>query len=136
MQAPEGPALDTLADIASLAGAKGASVLKVQIENHIHLVRLEPGQIEFRPAVAAPRTLAGDLAQKLKEWTGTRWVVTLAREGGEPTLAEQRKVAREKKLEQVAQAPMVRAVLDRFPGAEIVGVRDRETDVPPAEDDS
>jgi DNA polymerase-3 subunit gamma/tau len=99
-------------------------------------VRLEPGQIEFRPAVAAPRTLAGDLAQKLKEWTGTRWVVTLAREGGEPTLAEQRKVAREKKLEQVAQAPMVRAVLDRFPGAEIVGVRDRETDVPPAEDDS
>jgi DNA polymerase-3 subunit gamma/tau len=132
---PDPPALNTLADIAAFAGAKGASVLKVQIENHIHLVRLEPGQIEFRPAAAAPRTLAGDLAQKLKEWTATRWVVTLAREGGDPTLAEQRKAAREKKLEQVAQAPMVRAVLDRFPGAEIVVVRDRDTDVS-SEDDS
>jgi DNA polymerase III subunit gamma/tau len=135
MQATEGRALATLADIAALAGAKGASVLKVQIENHIHLVRLEPGQIEFRPAAAAPHTLAGDLAQKLKEWTGTRWVVTLAREGGEPTLAEQKKAAREKKLEQVAQSPMVRAVLDRFPGAEIVAVRDRETDLPPTAED-
>jgi DNA polymerase-3 subunit gamma/tau len=133
---PEGPAFTSLADIASIAGAKGAAVLKVQIENHIHLVRLDPGQIEFRPAAAAPRTLAGDLAQKLKEWTGTRWVVTLAREGGEPTLAEQRKAAREKKLEAVAQSPMVRAVLDRFPGAEIVAVRDRENDVPPAGEDS
>jgi DNA polymerase-3 subunit gamma/tau len=133
---PEASAFNALADIAALAGAKGASVLKVHIENHIHLVRLEPGQIEFRPAAAAPRTLAGDLAQKLKEWTGTRWIVTLAREGGEPTLAEQRKAAREKKLEQVAQAPMVRAVLDRFPGAEIVAVRDRETDASPSDDDS
>jgi DNA polymerase-3 subunit gamma/tau len=133
---PEASAFNALADIAALAGAKGASVLKVHIENHIHLVRLEPGQIEFRPAAAAPRMLAGDLAQKLKEWTGTRWIVTLAREGGEPTLAEQRKAAREKKLEQVAQAPMVRAVLDRFPGAEIVAVRDRETDASPSDDDS
>jgi len=131
-----GPMLNTLADVATLAAAKGASVLKVQIENHIHLVRLEPGQIEFRPAAAAPRTLAGDLAQKLKEWTGTRWVVTLAREGGAATLAEQRKAARDKKLEQVAQAPMVRAVLDRFPGAEIVGVRDREPEVPSPDDES
>lgn len=134
MQAVEGPALNTLADIAALAAAKGASVLKVQLENHVHLVRLELGQIEFRPTAAAPRTLAGDLAQKLKEWTGTRWVVTLAREGGAPTPAEQRKAAREKKLEQVAQAPMVRAVLDRFPGAEIVAVRDRGADLPPSED--
>lgn len=135
-QLAEGSAITSLADIAALAAENGASVLKVQIENHVHLVRLEPGQIEFRPAAAAPRTLAGDLAQKLKEWTGTRWVVTLAREGGEPTLAEQRKAAREKKLEQVAQAPMVRAVLDRFPGAEIVAVRDRETDVPPFVDEN
>ena len=129
--------LTTLADIAALAASKGASVLKVQIENHIHLVRLEPGQIEFRPASGAPRSLAGDLAQKLKEWTGMRWVVTLAREGGELTLAEQRKTQNAEKLERVAQEPMVRAVLDRFPGAEIVAVRDRvESDVPPPSDEN
>ena len=130
-------AISSLADLASLAGAKGAAVLKVQIENNIHLVRLEPGQIEFRPAAGAPRTLAGDLAQKLKEWTGTRWVVTLAREGGAPSLAEQRKAAQAQKIEQVAQSPMVRAVLDRFPGAEIVGVHDRpDPELPPSTDEA
>ena len=32
------------------------------------------------------------------------------------------------KLDAVAQEPLVRAVLDRFPGAEIVGVHDRPRD--------
>jgi len=118
------PTLRSLEDIAALAGAKGAAVLKVHIENDMHLLRLEPGQIEFRPSTRAPRTLSGDLAQKLKEWTGTRWVVTVAREGGAPTIAEAKRDASTAKLESVAQEPMVRAVLDRFPGAEIVAVRD------------
>jgi DNA polymerase-3 subunit gamma/tau len=130
-------AITSLVELANLAGSKDAPVLKVQIENNIHLVRLEPGQIEFRPTPGAPRTLAGDLAQKLKEWTGSRWVVTLAREGGAPTLAEQRKTARAQKIEQVAQSPMVRAVLDRFPGSEIVAVRDRpEPEISPPMDET
>jgi DNA polymerase-3 subunit gamma/tau len=96
----------------------------VQIENNIHLVRLEPGLLEFRPNPAAPRTLAGDLQQKLNAWTGMRWSVSIAREGGAPTLAEQRKAVKAARMESVMQEPMVRAVLDRFPGAEIVAVRD------------
>ncbi len=122
--AQNAPTLRTLEDIAALAQAKGAPVLKVHLENDVHLVSLELGRLEFRPSARAPRTLAGDLAQKLKDWTGTRWVVTLAREGGAPTLAEQKKAAKAARHERVLQEPMVRAVLDRFPGAEIVAVRD------------
>jgi DNA polymerase III subunit gamma/tau len=130
------PVLSTLEDVVALAGAKGAAVLKVHLENDIHLVRIEPGQIEFRPSTRAPRTLAGDLAQKLKEWTGVRWVVTLAREGGALSIAEQKRDSRAAKIEAVAQEPLVRAVLDRFPGAEIVGVHDRVEDAiaPPADE--
>jgi DNA polymerase-3 subunit gamma/tau len=107
-----------------LAQAGNAPVLKVHLENDVHLVSLEPGRLEFRPSTRAPKTLAGDLAQKLKDWTGARWVVTLAREGGAPTLAEQKRAAKAARHERVLQEPMVRAVLDRFPGAEIVAVRD------------
>src|SRR5436190_6277437 len=42
------PAFRTLEDLAAFAAQKGAPVLKVQLENHMHLIRLEPGQIEFR----------------------------------------------------------------------------------------
>ncbi len=122
--AQNAPTLRSLEDLAALAQANGASVLKVHVENDMHLVSLEPGRLEFRPSARAPRSLAGDLAQKLKDWTGTRWVVTLAREGGAPTLAENKKAAKEARHERVLQEPLVRAVLDRFPGAEIVAVRD------------
>jgi DNA polymerase-3 subunit gamma/tau len=125
------PVLRTLEDIAALAGARGAAILKVNLENDVHLVRLDVGQIEFRPSARAPRTLSGDLAQKLKEWTGQRWVVTVAREGGEPTIAEKKRAKHTANLESVAQEPLVRAVLDRFPGAEIMAVHDRVTEDPP-----
>jgi DNA polymerase-3 subunit gamma/tau len=122
------PHFRTLEELAAFASQKGAPVLRVHIENDMHLIRLEPGRIEFRPSARAPHTLAADLAQKLKDWTGVRWVVSVSREGGAPTIAEARKAAAQAKLDTVAQEPLVRAVLDRFPGSEIVGVYDREAD--------
>ncbi|HTT96886.1 MAG TPA: DNA polymerase III subunit gamma/tau [Rhizomicrobium sp.] len=124
MDAQNAPTLRTLEDVVALAARNGAPILKVHLENDVHLVRLEPGIFEFRPSSRAPNTLAGDLKQKLKDWTGMPWSVSIAREGGEPTIAEQRKSAKAARMEIVMQQPLVRAVLDRFPGAEIVAVRD------------
>jgi len=126
-------AIRTLEDLVALAAANGASILKVNLENDVHLVRLEPGHIEFRPSPRAPNSLAGDLKQKLKDWTGMPWAVSIAREGGAPTIAEQRKSAKAARIESVMQEPLVRAVLDRFPGAEIVAVRDAAVEDVPAE---
>ena len=123
------PHFRTLEELAAFAAQKGAPVLKVHIENDMHLIRLEPGRIEFRPSSRAPHTLAADIAQKLKDWTGVRWVVSVSREGGAPTIAESRKAAAQAKLDSVAQEPLVRAVLDRFPGSEIVGVYERDANV-------
>jgi DNA polymerase III subunit gamma/tau len=139
MASENAPVLRTLEDIVALAVANNASILKVHLENDVHLVRLEQGLIEFRPSPRAPSTLSGDLKQKLKDWTGIPWSVSVAREGGEPTISEQKKSAKAARLEIVMQQPLVRAVLDRFPGAEIVAVRDvtaeEETVAAPMPDD-
>ena len=100
------------------------SELRVNLEHNVHLVHLEPGRIEIRPTARAPRTLANDLQTKLAAVTGERWTVSIASQGGAPTLAEQKLAAKTARFEAVAQEPMVRAVLDRFPGAEIVAVRE------------
>jgi DNA polymerase-3 subunit gamma/tau len=113
-----------LEDLVALAAAHGAPILRVALENYVHLVHLEPGRIEFRPHPRAPRTLAGDLQQKLRDWTGERWAVSIANQGGAPTLTEQKQAAKSARFEAVAQEPMVRAVLDRFPDSAIVSVRD------------
>ncbi|MEY4706341.1 MAG: putative polymerase subunit gamma and tau [Pseudomonadota bacterium] len=122
---PEGApvaAIRNLEDIVALCEPR--SELRVNLEHNVHLVHLEPGRIEIRPNARAPRTLAHDLQQKLRGVTGERWTVSIASQGGAPTLAEQKLSAKTARFEAVAQEPMVRAVLDRFPGAEIVAVRD------------
>lgn len=125
---PEGAptaSIRSLEDIVALCEAR--SELRVNLEHNVHLVHLEPGRIEIRPNARAPRTLANDLQQKLRNVTGERWTVSIASQGGAPTLAEQKQAAKTARFEAVAQEPMVRAVLDRFPGAEIVAVRDAIT---------
>jgi DNA polymerase-3 subunit gamma/tau len=122
---PEGAptaSIRSLEDIVALCEPR--SELRVNLEHNVHLVHLEPGRIEIRPNARAPRTLANDLQTKLRAATGERWTVSIASQGGAPTLAEQKQAAKSARFEAVAQEPMVRAVLDRFPGAEIVAVRD------------
>jgi DNA polymerase-3 subunit gamma/tau len=125
--------LNSLEDIVALAGARGAAVLKVNLEYDVHLVSLERGRIEFRPGARARSTLAQDLAKNLRDWTGERWIVTLASEGGAPTIAGTRVGAERAKRDAVAATPFVRAVLDAFPGAEIVAVRDKADETAPPE---
>ena len=122
------PAVDirSLEDMVALAKSKSARILATQLETNVHLVSLERGRIQFRPNAQAPKTLATDLANALRDWTRERWIVTLASEGGAPTIAEQRVAADRARKDAVSQEPFVRAVLDAFPGAEIVAVRDRE----------
>ena len=131
---PEGAptaSVRTLEDIVALCEPR--SELRVNLEHNVHLVHLEPGRIEIRPNARAPRTLANDLQAKLRAVTGERWTVSIASQGGAPTLSEQKQSAKTARFEAVAQEPLVRAVLDRFPGAEIVAVRDAVAeDITPA----
>jgi DNA polymerase-3 subunit gamma/tau len=113
--------LRSLEDIIALL--EPTSTLKVNIEHNVHLVRLEQGRLEIRPTPKAPTTLAGDLSQKLFALTGQRWSVSISREQGQPTLAEQKKSAKAAHFERAAQEPLVRDILDRFPGAEITHIR-------------
>jgi len=124
------PEIETLEDLVALARARGARILERHLENEVHLVSLEPRKIEFRPGAHAPPSLAGDLAQRLRDWTNERWIITLASEGGAPTIAEQRQMAERALKDAVSGEPFVRAVLDAFPGAEIVSVRDRREELP------
>jgi len=128
--------LRSLQDIIALL--EPTSSLKVNLEHNVHLVRMEQGRIDIRPTPKAPTTLAGDLSQKLFALTGQRWSVSISREVGQPTLAEQKRDAKAAKFESVTQEPLVRAVLDRFPGAEIKEVRriaDEDIAAPTPEDE-
>ena len=72
--------------------------------------------------VASP-ALAQQIMNKLKEWTGQRWVVALSNEAGAQTIKEVRDSKEAEKMRGVRDEPLVRSVMERFPGAEIIAVR-------------
>jgi DNA polymerase-3 subunit gamma/tau len=115
--------VQSLADIASLADAERDMAFKVLVKRCVRLVRLDPGRLDISLTADAPKTLAGDLNARLRRWTGRNWLVTVSREEGGPTLAEQEASRRESALMDARADPNVAAILARFPGAKIVDVR-------------
>jgi DNA polymerase-3 subunit gamma/tau len=115
----------TLAEVVALLQERREAVLSVQLRTQVAPVRCEAGRIEFRPLSGAPADLAPKLARLLSEWTGRRWTVAVnTLDPAQATLAEQDAAAELKRREDAAAHPLVKAVLQAFPGAAIEAVRD------------
>ncbi len=112
----------SLAEVAAYVGERRDIKLKSDIERFIRPIRVEDGRIEMALESEAPPGLPGELARRLEAWTGRRWMISVARSGGAPPLGVQKKSAREGLFADAREHPAVRAVLARFPGAEIVDV--------------
>ena len=112
--------------LVALAGEKRDIRLKLALEVEARLVRFEPGLVEFALAPGGSPALAQTLTQRLQEWTGERWIVVIAAQGGQPTLKELRDAREEERREGLFADPLVAGVMARFPGAQIVAVRSKD----------
>ncbi|MFC5584913.1 DNA polymerase III subunit gamma/tau [Nitratireductor kimnyeongensis] len=121
--APDAVPLKSLEDIAKLADAKRDMAFKVLLKRCVRLVSIEPGRLDISLTEDAPKTVMGDLTNRLKEWTGRRWIVSLSSEAGGPTLAEQEEGRRESAIADAKADPAVAAILNSFPGAKIIDIR-------------
>ena len=110
-------------DVVELVGERRDAKLKLHLEDHVSLLKFEPGHIEVSLLDGAPTGLAGELGEKLTKWTGRRWVVSVGRGRGEPPLGDVRRAAEAERLEGAKADPAVAAVLSAFPEAEVRSVR-------------
>jgi DNA polymerase III subunit gamma/tau len=124
---PEAPsvALGRFEDLIALAAARRDLQIKSALERDVRLVRFEDGKLAIALEPSAAKTLVNDLSRKLAEWTGRRWMVVISAETGAPTVRSQVETREAEMKAGVRGDPLVQAVLARFPGAEIVGVRRR-----------
>jgi DNA polymerase-3 subunit gamma/tau len=134
--APALPQPQSFNEVVEMFDRQREAVLRAHLHAHVHLVHFEPGRIEFRPATGAPRDLANRLGKLLSDWTGTRWVVSISGEEGAPTLRDQAEARALSLRNEAAHDPLVRAVLEAFPGARIEAVRELGTGEPLAESEA
>jgi DNA polymerase-3 subunit gamma/tau len=134
----QGPRLARFEDVVALARAKRDIQISEALERDVRLARFEPGRIEFSLVEGASNAIAQTLSRRLAEWTGERWMVALASGATAPTLREAAEARQSERLSGAAGHPLVRKVLERFPGARIVDVRAPDNAPPtptPAGDD-
>ena len=128
--------LSSFQDILTLLTEKRLIKLKADIERFVRPIRVSPGQFELALEPDAHPGLPGEIARNLEAQTGMRWMVMVAKDGGGTPVSRQKQETRDSLFLAARQHPDVQAVLTRFPGAEIVDVRQPEQIVPQPMSDS
>ena len=115
-----GAALPTdYAALVAILEASGKHRLGVQLRDHVGLVRFAAGELTLRPLRPLGPDFARELAAAAKEATGAIWAVSFTDQGGAPSLHQQDAMAEESARAALLDEPIVRAVLDAFPEAEL-----------------
>ncbi len=118
--------LNSFDELIFLVEDKRDLALKTMIKRHVRLVSFIDGHMEMNLVENAPRDFLGTLGKRLEEWTGKRWVLSISKELGHPTLAEQEASENEARMDDAKADPAVEAIMAQFPGARIIDIRVRE----------
>lgn len=124
-------AFSSLKDLIAVATEKRDIKLKTDLETLIRPIRVAPGQFELALEPGAHAGLANEIGRKLEAFTGMRWIVMVAKDGGDKPVSRQRQEAKDNLFHTAREHPDVQAVLKRFPGAEIIDVKVPDDSLPP-----
>lgn len=126
--APTEPVVpETFEAIVALFEEHREALLHAQLSRSVRPATARAGYLELILDPGAPENLPGQVASKLKDWTGIPWQVEAsdAAPGDEEiaTLAERKANAEAAKRKSVSEHPVVAAVLEAFPESTIEAIR-------------
>ncbi|MBE7734183.1 DNA polymerase III subunit gamma/tau [Devosia sp. CC-YST696] len=134
------PALATIAsykDLIALAAAKRDVLIKLALEGQMRPVSFEQGRIEVALSDGADPGMIATLSARLQAWTGQRWLVMVSTRPPEGlTIRQEAEQKKQADTDAAHDDPLVKAILETFPGAKLVNVTVREdaaamADLPP-----
>jgi len=121
-------AIQSFQDLINLANKNREIELKFDLERNVRLVKFEQGKIDISFNENLSKDFIKNLSQKLIEWTGKRWIITLSKDQGQTTLHEIKQQVKAKLIEEMKQTDEYKKILEAFPDAELIDVQDKEED--------
>ena len=129
-QAVVQPALATVAtykDLIALAAAKRDVLVKLALESSMRPVSFEQGRIEVALSDGADPGIIATLSARLQAWTGQRWLIMVSTKAPEGlTLRQEAEQKKQAATDAAHDDPLVKAIMETFPGAKLVNVTVRE----------
>ena len=110
-------------DLISLSSIKKEIQLKYDLENNVNLIKFSEGKIDISFNENLDKNFVRNLSEKLLEWTGNRWVITLAKKTGQKTFSELRDIKRKELLDQEKKGEIYKKFKNIFSDIELLEVK-------------
>jgi DNA polymerase-3 subunit gamma/tau len=119
-------------ELVALAGEKRDVLLKTALEQQMRPVAFREKSIEVALVEGADPGVIQALSRRLREWTGQIWGVSVSTKvASGPTMRDVREEFKAQAKSAATDDPLVKAILEMFPGSTVT-VKLREEQVPDA----
>ena len=118
--------INSFNDLLKICTLKKEMKLKYELEKNVNLVSFENQRIEISFHENLDKEFIKILSSKLYEWTGNRWIITLSKKKGKPSIKENEKNLKKNLLEKNKKKPIYKKILETFPDAELIDIEIEE----------
>jgi len=113
-------------DLINLSSIKKEIQLKYDLKNNVNLIKFSQGKIDIGFNQNLDRNFVRNLSEKLLEWTGTRWVITLSKNTGQKTFKEIEDLKKKELFEQEKKGELYKKFKNIFPDAELSDIKKKD----------
>ena len=116
----------SLEDLILISSKKKEIQLKYDLENNVNLIKFSEGKIDISFNEKLDKNFVRNLSEKLLQWTGSRWVITLAKQAGQKTFFEQKKIKEKEKLDHEKEGDTYKKFKSIFADGELLEVQKKD----------
>ena len=118
--------INSFEELIHLSTVKKEIGLKYDLERNVNLVKFSDGKIDISFNEKLGKDFVRKLSEKLHEWTGKRWVISLTKEIGQKSFVEKKIIKNNKVLEEEKKNEVYKKFKNLFPDAELVNVEEKD----------
>ena len=111
-----------------MASNKREVELKYDLEKNVNLIKFSEGKIDISFNENLSKNFVRTLSERLFEWTGKRWVITLAKETGQKTFSELQSIKKSELIEKEKKSETFKKIKTIFNDAELLEVFKKNTE--------
>ena len=114
--------ISSFEDLIELSSRKKEAELKYDLEKNVNLIKFSYGKIDISFNENLAKDFVKKLSEKLLEWTGKRWLITLTKAQGQKTFAELKSIKKQKTLEEEKDSEVYNKFKKIFKDSELIKV--------------
>ena len=115
--------INSFSDLLQTCIIKKEVKLKYELEKNVNLVSFDNQRIEISFNEKLDKEFIKILSSKLYDWTNKRWIITLSKEKGSPSIKENLLQDKKNLFEKKKDGFIYKKILENFPDAEMTEVK-------------